>query len=578
MQSLSDQNPLNTPGDRSNGRDTARDQDEDAAKGRPQQGETEPFGGLRLAAHDFRSVRLRTLVTLRWLTTAAQSITLAAAVMALGVQLPLAACASAIGVSVWYNLVATLSGRPTQRLSERDALLTLMFDLGQLSALLFLSGGLTNPFALFLLGPVTVAASVLTLRTTLALAVASITAASLLAHYYVPLRLSDGEVLDPPGLFVAGYWVAITLGVAFQASYARRVAMEALNMSEALSATQAALAREQRMSAIGALAASTAHEFGTPLATIKLTAEELRRDLRDQPELAEDAALISEQAARCRGILQQLSGVRSPDDLQVRRAPLMTVLEEAAGPHLHRRAELVMRYNGAPLRDAGARQPHLPRRPEIIHGLRNLIQNAVDFAASTVWIDARLNETHLEIVIGDDGGGFSNEILTQLGEPFATTRGKGRVGVGDAYQGMGLGVFISKTLLESSGAIVSFANAPTRRDEASGGSSGLTNLGGAGVAAGGHSGGWMSFWPSSYLASGASKAMHAPYKGENLEDMRPMATTGAREANAFNGLEEEDNPIDLDEGSPSGALVFVVWPRQALPEMNAPNTAAPDSA
>ena len=509
-------------------------------------------------------MRLRTLVTLRWLTTAAQAVTLAVAVLALGVQVPLAACISAIGVSVWYNLVATLSGRPTQRLSERDALLTLLFDLGQLSAMLFLTGGLTNPFALFLLGPVTVAASVLMLRTTLVLAAASIAAATLLSHYYVPLRLNGGEILDPPLLFVIGYWIAISLGVVFQASYARRVAMEALNMSEALSATQAALAREQRLSAIGALAASTAHEFGTPLATIKLTAEELRRDLNEQPDLAADAALISEQAARCRGILEQLSSVQSPDDLQVRKAPLMTVLEEAAGPHLNRRAELVLRYNGAPLRDAGSAQPHLPRRPEIIHGLRNLIQNAVDFAASTVWIDATLNATHLEIVIGDDGGGFSNEILAQLGEPFATTRGKGRVGVRDAYQGMGLGVFISKTLLESSGATVSFANAIIRRSESFGSSPGLTGFATHDESgAGGWGGGWAA-QPSSGAAAVPQRPSH---QNENLEVAQDATTTGAKVKVSELEFSEEDNPIHLDEGQPSGALVYVTWPRGALPEL-----------
>lgn len=415
---------------------------------------------------DFRSIRLRTLIALRWLTIAGQTATVLACEFLLGVQLPLLGCAAVIGVSVWLNIVATLGSRQNQRLSERDALLTLVFDLGQLAAMLFLTGGLTNPFALFLLAPVTVAASVLSLRTTLALGAISIAAASVLSQKYVPLRLSDGAILDPPALYLVGFWVAIALGVAFQASYARRVSVEAFNMSAALTATQMALEREQRLSAIGALAAAAAHELGTPLATIKVVASELKRDLEHAPDLQADAQLISEQAVRCRRILEDLSAVRSPDDAQTRTAPISALLKEAGGPHLDRRAEIVMRLNGAPLHAAGPAQPEVARSAEIIHGLRNLIQNAVDFAASTVWIDVDTSPETISISIRDDGGGFSPDILAEIGEPFATTRGKGAADPNDAYQGMGLGVFISKTLLERSGATLSFFNAekPARDD------------------------------------------------------------------------------------------------------------------
>ncbi|MEO1330216.1 MAG: ActS/PrrB/RegB family redox-sensitive histidine kinase [Pseudomonadota bacterium] len=414
----------------------------------------------------FRSIRLQTLVTLRWLAVAGQTAAIAVAQLFLGVELPLAACAVAVAVSMWLNAVATLAAQPNMRLSDRDAMLTLLFDVVQLSALLFLTGGLTNPFALFLLAPVTIAASVLTLRTTLVIGAFSILAASFLSSNHLPLRLADGGVLDPPALYLAGFWVAIALGVAFQAGYARRVSVEAVNMSVALSATQMALSREQRLSAIGALSAAAAHELGTPLATIKLTASELRNDLQEHPALAPeeaellaaDASLIVEQAARCRRILQRLAAAQSPEDSQIKRAPITAVLAEAAKPHLNRRAKVIFRLNGAVVDgDATGPQPSIPRRPEIIHGIRNLVQNAVDFAASTVWVDVRVDE-EITVTIADDGAGFSQEILGQIGEPFATTRGKGGAAPEDQYQGMGLGVFIAKTLLERTEAQVSFKN------------------------------------------------------------------------------------------------------------------------
>ncbi len=491
---------------------------------------------------DFRSIRLQTLVTLRWLAVAGQAGAIAVAQLFLGVELPLAACAVAIAVSMWLNAVTTLAAKPNMRLSDRDALLTLTFDVVQLSALLFLTGGLTNPFALFLLAPVTIAASVLSLRTTLVIGGFSILAASILSRNHLPLQLADGGVLDPPALYLAGFWVAIALGVAFQAGYARRVSVEAFNMSAALSATQMALEREQRLSAIGALAAATAHELGTPLATIKLTASELKGDLKAHPGLdpeeaallSGDAALIAEQAARCRDILHRLASAQAPEDAQIKRAPATAVLEEAAKPHLSRRAEVVFRVQGRPAAPASGPQPYLPRRPEIIHGVRNLVQNAVDFAASTVWIDVDTDERALTVTIGDDGAGFSQDILAQLGEPFATTRGKGGAGIDDAYQGMGLGVFIAKTLLERTGASVSFSNG-----------GGAVDSGGGGLASayGGGLGPGLSGGRGSGLGAGLGSGV-----GAGLGDGR----LGRRAADVATSPEI------------TGAVVRVRWPLSAL--------------
>ena len=198
-------------------------------------------------------------------------------------------------------------------------------------------------------------------------------------------------------------------------------------MAEALSATQLALAREQRLAAIGGIAAATAHELGTPLATIKLAAAELSTELQDDPTLSEDADLIRSEADRCAAILADLrDGAR--DDTHVKQAPISSVIEEAASPHVNRGKRLIVRVNGDASDTPDEDQPMVARTPELIHGLRNAIQNAVDFARSNVWIDADVEDDALRIAVGDDGPGFKPDILPRLGEPYVSSRARGSGG------------------------------------------------------------------------------------------------------------------------------------------------------
>ena len=416
------------------------------------------------------AVRLRTLLTLRWVAVGGQSAAVLAAQHLFGLRLPLEACFVALAAPIAVNLAAWNLHPANKRIAERDAMLSLLFDLGQVSLLLALTGGLSNPFAVLLLAPVTIAASVLTLRSTLILASAAMAATTVMLVIHYPLRFADGSELRPPDIYLFGLWLALTVGIAFMAIYTRRIGVEASRMAEALSAAQLALSREQRLTAIGALAAAAAHELGTPLATIKLISGELARELKDTPEYAEDLELLRAQADRCREILRDLSeGGRS--DAHIRIAPIAAVIEEAALPHRDRGKDLVIRVNGAPAETVQDGQPAIRRGPEVIHGLRNLIQNAVDFATSAVWIDVAEDETQLRISVGDDGPGFRNDVLSLLGDPYVTTRGRSRAPDGEGgYQGMGLGLFIAKTLLERTGARLSFVNG--RRGAADAGPSG----------------------------------------------------------------------------------------------------------
>lgn len=398
-------------------------------------------------------IRLRTMILLRWFAIGGQFVAVTLAPFLFGLQLELGWIYFAIGVSMIGNLVAGFIFPENKRLSEWQNMAMVVFDLLQLSFLLFLTGGLNNPFCLLLLGPVTISATALSLRSTIVLCAMAIMSVSLLSVFHLPLRTMDGEILQIPQLFVFGQWIALVIAVIFTSAYSRRVTSEIHLMSDALAATQMALAREQKLTDLGGVVAAAAHELGTPLATIKLASAELVHELADHPDLREDAELIVQQTDRCRDILRNM-GRAGKDDLHMRQAPLITVVESAAEPHMGRGKDVFVTIDGP-----DAVQPTVLRMPEIIHGLRNLVQNAVDFAQSTVWIETRWTDTTITVRIIDDGAGFPPHLLGRLGDPFmGRKRRRARDKTRPEYEGMGLGLFIAKTLLERSGAQLRFAN------------------------------------------------------------------------------------------------------------------------
>jgi two-component system sensor histidine kinase RegB len=405
-------------------------------------------------------VPLRTLTVLRWVAIAGQVAALMVATQVLRLEIATGPASLAIGASVLMNLIATLTMPRTRRLSEREATLLLTFDIVQLGLLLALTGGLHNPFAVLLLAPVTIAASVLHPRSTLVLGGLTLAVITAIGPWYVPVLTPNGEPLRTPELFLWGFWVALAIGVGFLGLYARRVSAETAAMGDALAATQLALDRTQRLSDLDGVVAAAAHEMGTPLATIKLISAEMIEELQGRPELAhllEDARLLRAQADRCRDILRAM-GQEAKRDTYLDRAPFEAVLREAAEPHFGRGKSVEILL-------AEGRQPAIPRRPEIVHGLRNLVQNAVDFAAERVEIRLDWTPDRLSVRIHDDGPGFEPAVLERIGDPFMRgrpSRSPGSPREGDAsrpgYEGMGLGLFIAKTLLERTGARLTFAN------------------------------------------------------------------------------------------------------------------------
>ncbi|MCH2076643.1 MAG: ActS/PrrB/RegB family redox-sensitive histidine kinase [Rhodobacteraceae bacterium] len=401
-------------------------------------------------------IRLRTLVYLRWVAIAGQLVALNVAQRIYDLQLEMALCYLAIGISVVANLMAIWLYPENKRLSETETFFFLLFDLMQLGFLLALTGGLNNPFSLLVLAPVTISATVLPTAPTMLLGAVALAVVSFTGLFHVPLRTSDGFVLQNSYLFALGFWAAIVVGCTFIAIYARRVTEEMHAMSRALLATQMALAREQKLTDLGGVVAAAAHELGTPLATIKLVSGELMDEL-PEGDLREDAVLIRSQADRCRDILRSM-GRAGKDDLHLRYAPFETVVREAAEPHMNRGKEITIHF--APGEDGSKGQPQIRRHPEVIHGLRNLVQNAVDFAKTEVCIELSWNGRNISVEIADDGRGFSAAVIGRLGDPFMRSRRRSTSGQRPGYEGMGLGLFIAKTLLERTGADIRFANGP----------------------------------------------------------------------------------------------------------------------
>ncbi len=401
-------------------------------------------------------IRLRTMIWLRWCAIVGQLAAITLAQKFYNLQLEVGLCYLAVGVSIVGNLIAIFVFPENKRLNEAENFLMVLFDLLQLCFLIYLTGGLHNPFTILILGPVIVSATIMTLRSTIIIGATALTLVTLMVFFHLPLRTEQGFIMRIADVFVFGQWTAITIAVIFLSLYARQITEEMNSMGDAVVATQMALSRTQMLNNLGGVVAAAAHELGTPLATIKLASAELIEDLADKPELQDDARLIRQQADRCRDILQSM-GRAGKEDLQIRSAPLVEMIREAAEPHLNRGKDVLIETLGSD--DEVLSLPLALRRPEIIHGLRNLIQNAVDFARATVWVEARWTENEVSIRIMDDGPGYPTNMLGRIGDPFVRNRRTERDRTArPEYEGMGLGLFIAKTLLQRSGAELSFAN------------------------------------------------------------------------------------------------------------------------
>ncbi len=393
-------------------------------------------------------LRLNTLIRLRWLAVVGQSATVIFVAYWLGFPLPVSFCFALIACSAWLNLFLAFRFPAAHRLGPLAALSILTFDALQLAGLLYVTGGLTNPFSPLMAVPVVISATSLPRHMTAAIGGLVVLTATGLVFYHLPLPWSEGSQLIMPFVYVAGMWVAVVSMIIFTAVYAYRVAQEARLLANALAATELVLQREQHLSALDGLAAAAAHELGTPLATIALVAKEMERALGSDPRFQEDVTLLRSQSERCREILKRLTSLSSESEEHLAQMPLTSLIEEVIAPHRDFGIDIKLEPG-----ERSGPEPVGRRNPGVIYGLGNLVENAVDFAQTTVTVSWRWNVDTVALTVIDDGQGFPPDIIDRIGEPYMSTRRGGEPG-----GGLGLGLFIAKTLLERSGATMNFHN------------------------------------------------------------------------------------------------------------------------
>jgi len=395
-----------------------------------------------------RQVRLDTLLRLRWFAVIGQTIAVTIVHFGLAFELAVWSCLSVIALSAWLNVMLRVRFAASQRVEPDRAAWLLAFDTAELAALLFLTGGLQNPFAFLILAPVLLSASALPPRFTLMLGSLAMLFASILLFIHYPLPWEPQEPLELPWIYMLGVWLSILLSILFIGLYSWQITEEGRQLAEALAATELVLERELHLSQLDGLAAAAAHELGTPLSTISVIAKELERAIPPGSQHADDVRLLREASQRCRDILGKLTELSSSGPFD--RLPLGALIEEVVAPH---------RNFGIAIDVAMSQQPPQPmgaRNPAILYGLGNLLENAVDFAQKRVEVAADWNGQDVEVVISDDGPGFAPEIMDRIGEPYVRSSKRRRMN--SETTGLGLGFFIAKTLLERTGASVFFEN------------------------------------------------------------------------------------------------------------------------
>ena len=400
--------------------------------------------------HAQRHIRQDTILRLRWLAVLGQLAAIFIVAQGLEFNVEIVPCVSIIALSAALNLGLQAVSNPLQRLEPIQAAGLLALNIVELAGLLFFTGGLQNPFSFLFLAPVLISATALPARFTFGLGVLAVACASVLFFFHLPLPWDSDDPLVLPPIYLVGVWLSIVLAIGVTSLYSFQVTEEARKLADALAATELVLTREQHLTQLDGLAAAAAHELGTPLATIFLISRELEKTVKD-PGFAADLKTLREQTQRCRDILSkitQLSSTGAPFD----RMKLSELIEEVVAPHRDFGVDIKVR-----IAVAAFAEPVGSRNPAILYGVGNIVENAVDFARTAVEVNAWWNKDTIELLISDDGPGIPPDILNRIGEPYLSRRRTQDDAVGER-RGLGLGVFIARTLLERTGAKVSFTN------------------------------------------------------------------------------------------------------------------------
>jgi two-component system, sensor histidine kinase RegB len=395
----------------------------------------------------------KTLVILRWIAIIGQLVTINIVYFILNFSFSFIYCCVVIFFGIFSNIFLQFKIKKNV-LSNLNSTLYLTYDLVQLSILIFLTGGITNPFVILLIIPAVVSSTFLSLRSTVNLSFITIIFLVLLTLYYYPLP-STGELhFHTPQYYLYAVPIAITIGLIFLSYFGARFGLENRKRTDALNKMELVLAKEHELKIIGVQAAAAAHSLSTPLSTIKLVAKELEKEIGDNKKYAKDIKLLTSQSTRCGEILKKLSMAPVKKDDFFENVRLENLLHEIVNSFKE-----ISNKNFIVKSIKNKNDPIVKRKAELTYGLRNFIGNASKFSSSLIEIEIYSNNDITQIKICDDGPGYPDDIINFLGEPYIHSKNK----IIDSKSGMGLGVFIGKTLLERLKANVYFGKCPNNK-------------------------------------------------------------------------------------------------------------------
>ena len=333
------------------------------------------------------------------------------------------------------------------QLKDTYASFFLLYDLFQLSILLYLTGGILNPFSILLIIPAIVSSTFLSMGTTIILGVITSFMLFLLSYLHLPLPGMNTNIFNVPHFYKLGILISIFIGLIFLSYFGIRFSGETKKRSEALNKLEEVIAKEYELESLGGQAAAAAHSLGTPLATISVVAKELKKEIGDNKEISKDIDLLISQIKRCSEILKQISKEQIKEDNFLSSIKLEDLLEEIIDSFKETSSKEIKLFS-----DNDENKINIQRSPEIIYGLRNFIGNAVKFSKSEVKIELKSNKNIISIEINDDGPGFPDDIINKIGEPYIKSKSKEL----SSNSGLGLGTFLGKTLLERQNAKLFF--------------------------------------------------------------------------------------------------------------------------
>ncbi len=379
-----------------------------------------------------------TLTILRYIAIFGQLIAINIVFFYLKLSFPIVESYIVIFFGLLTNLFLQLKVKVNQ-LKDTQASLFLLFDLLQLSMLLYLTGGILNPFSILLIIPTIVSSTFLSMGTTIILGLITSFLLFILTYFYLPLPGMNADIFNLPNFYKLGTLVSILIGLVFLSYFGIRFAGETKKRSEALNKLQEVIAKEYELESLGGQAAAAAHSLGTPLATISVVAKELKKEIGHNKEISKDLDLLISQSKRCSEILKKISKKQIEGDNFLSSIKLEYLLEEIINSFKETSSKKIELHV-----ENDQNKIDIKRSPEIIYGLRNFIGNAVKFSKSKVKLDLKSDEKMIEIKINDDGPGIPEDIINQIGEPYIKSKSKEL----SVNSGLGLGTFLGKTLLE----------------------------------------------------------------------------------------------------------------------------------